>query len=324
VTSDASLRGPLTVLVLGDLAPDIVERLRAHDSLARFVAVRDASAADRAAAEVLFVWDFRARDLDGLVRSLPALRWLHAASAGVEHILVPAVVESDLLVSNSAGLFEQPIAEYVVALALAHAKELSETARAQRERRWAYREVARIGGATMVIVGMGRIGRAVGRLATALDMTVIGIRRSGPHADDPHGLQLTPDLAAVTPLADYLVVTAALTPETRGLVNAEIVSLLRPTAYVINVARALIVDTSAVVAALRSARLAGAALDVFDEEPLPPDSDLWDVPNLLISPHMAGDTHGFTSGIVDVFAANIGRFVAGEPLANLVDVKRGY
>jgi phosphoglycerate dehydrogenase-like enzyme len=319
--SDDRLQG----LVLGTLPPLAAERLAALDAIARFVSVDDAGDADREAAEVLFVWDFRSTTLGAIVDTLPSLRWLHASSAGVEKLLVPAVVNADFVVTNSAGLFDEPIAEYVAALVLAHAKELPATLQAQADHRWSYREVAAVAGTTMVIVGMGRIGRAVGRLARALGMEVIGVRRSTePLPDDPPGARVTSDLAAVAPLADYLVVTAALTPATRGLVSAAIVDALRPSAYLINVARSPIVDTDAVVAALRDGRLAGATLDVFDQEPLPPDSELWDVPNLLVSPHMSGDTIGFTGGIVDVFGENVRRYLRREPLANVVDVRRGY
>jgi len=311
--------------VLGRLPPLAADRLALLAPLAQFTDLAEASPADRERAEVLFVWDFRSRSLDDIVRSLPNLRWLHASSAGVEHMLVPAVVESDLLVTNSAGQFERPIAEYVAAYALAHAKDIPATIASQAAHRWNYREVAMLAGTTMVIVGMGRIGRAVGRTAHALGMELVGVRRSGqPHADDPPGLRLTTDLAAVAPLADYLVVTAASTPETRGLVSASIVASLRSSAYLVNVARASIVDLAAVVASLRSGRLAGAMLDVFETEPVLPDSELWDVPNLIVSPHMSGDTAGYTGEIIDAFGDNIRRYRAGEGLLNLIDVRRGY
>lgn len=325
MTSERPHDDRLPGLVLGDLPPLAAERLALLAPIARFTSLADASSADRTSAEVLFVWDFRSRSLDDVVRSLPNLRWLHASSAGVEHMLVPSVVESDLLVTNSAGQFEQPIAEYVAAYALAHAKDIAATLRSQAEHRWNYREVAMLAGTTMVIAGMGRIGRAVGRTARALGMELIGVRRSGrPHPHDPPGLRLTTDLAAVAPLADYLVVTAASTPETRGLVSAGIVASLRPSAYLVNVARAPLVDTAAVVAALRSGRLAGAMLDVFDTEPLPADSELWDVPNLVVSPHISGDTVGYTGDIIDAFGDNIRRYRAGEELHNVIDAKRGY
>jgi len=238
---------------------------------------------------------------------------------------VPAVVDSDVVVTNAAGLFDPAMAEFVIALVLAHAKGLIGFDRAQQAHRWDYREAEMIAGATMVIAGMGSIGTEVARSALRLGMRVIGVRRSGTAAaGDPPGVTVTADLAAVAPRADYLVVTAALTPSSRGLVHRGIVEALSPSAYLINVARAPIVDTDAVVDALRAGRLAGAALDVFETEPLPADSPLWDVPNLLISPHMAGDTVGYTGGIVDLFGENLGRWRRGEPLQKQIDKGLGY
>lgn len=312
-------------LILGTLPPLAVERFRALDALAEFVPYDDATAEQRRTAELLFVWNFRSKALDGIVAGMPALRWLHAASAGVEHVIVPSVVESDIVVTNAAGLFDPAMAEFVIALVLAHAKGLIGFDRAQQAHHWAYREADMVAGATLVIAGMGSIGTEVARAARKLDMRVIGVRRSGQaYPDDPAGVTVTADLAAVAPEADYLVVTAALTPATRGLVHRGIVEALRPSAYLINVARAPIVDTDAVVDALRSGRLAGAALDVFEAEPLPADSPLWDVPNLLITPHMAGDTVDFTGAIVDLFGENVGRWRRDVPLEKQIDTALGY
>ncbi len=311
--------------MLGHLPPLAAERLRALEAMAEFVPHEEATADQRRTAELLFVWNFRSKALDGIVSGLPSLRWLHAASAGVEHVIVPSVVDSDIIVTNAAGLFDAPIAEFVIALVLAHAKGLIGFDRAQQAHRWAYREADMVAGTTMVIAGMGSIGTEVARAADRLGMRVIGLRRSGRSApNDPPGVTVTADLAAVAPAADYLVVTAALTPSSRGLVHRGIVGLLRPSVYLINVARAPIVDTDAVVDALRAGRLAGAALDVFESEPLPADSPLWDVPNLLISPHMAGDTVGYTGGIVDLFGENLARWRRGEPLAKQIDKALGY
>jgi phosphoglycerate dehydrogenase-like enzyme len=172
---------------------------------------------------------------------------------------------------------------------------------------------------------MGQIGRAVGRIARALGMVVVGVRRSGEHhPEDPPGTRIVADAREAAAAADHFVVTAALTPETRGLVSAEVIAALRPTAQLINVARSAIVDQDALVAALREGRLAAAALDVFDREPLPVDSPLWDVPNLLISPHMSGDTTGYTLELMAEFGEQLRRYRRGEPLLHQVDVRRGY
>ena len=150
-------------LILGALPPLAAERFRALDSLAEFVPYDDASAEQRRSAELMFVWNFRSKGLDGIVAGLPSLRWLHAASAGVEHVIVPSVVESDIVVTNAAGLFDPAMAEFVIALVLAHAKGLIGFDRAQQAHRWAYREADMVAGATLVIAGMGSIGTEVAR-----------------------------------------------------------------------------------------------------------------------------------------------------------------
>ena len=325
MTADRRVDAPPLALVLGDPGPGVVERLDALRDVADIASLQEASPAQQASAEVLLVWDFRSRSLDAVVRELPALRWLHAASAGLEHVLVPAIIEGDFVVTRAAGFFDEPIAEYVAALVLAHAKQLGTTIATQRERRWVHREATSVAGRTMAIVGMGQIGRAVGRTAHALGMEVVGVRRSGEgHPEDPPGTRIVAGPREAAAAADYLVVTAALTPETRDLVSAEVLAALRPEAYLINVARSQIVDQEALVAALREGRLAGAALDVFDREPLPPDSPLWEVPNLLISPHMAGDTIGYNLDLMDEFGEQLRRYRRGEPLLHVVDVRQGY
>ena len=316
---------PPLCLILGTLPPLAAERMRGLSGLADCVPYADSTPEQRERAEILFVWNFRSRGLDEIVRGLPALRWLHAASAGVEHVIVPAVVESDMVVTNAAGLFDAGMAEFTMALVLAHAKGLVGFERARAEHRWAYREAALVAGTTLVIAGMGSIGTEVARLARRIDMRVIGVRRSErSDPKDPPGVAVTTDLLAAAGQADYLVVTAALTPATRGLVHRGVIDALRPSAYLINIARSPIVDTDALVEALRSGRLAGAAIDVFDTEPLPADSPLWDVPNLFLSPHMAGDTVDFTGDIVDLFGENLARWRRAEPLDKQIDKAAGY
>lgn len=312
-------------LVVGTPPPGTLERLAERAPEIRCLPVASASPAEIGAAPILFVWDFRWRSFDQLLPVLPSLRWIHTASAGVDHVLVPEVIERGIIVSNSAGVFEQPMAEYVLGLVLAQAKGFVATFQAQRDRRWSYRETLPVAGATMLVVGVGRIGRAVGALARAAGMRVVGVRRQPGRdrlgLDDIVGVD---ELKRVASAADYLVLTVALTPATRGLVDRATIDVLPPSGYVINVARAGVLDVDALVDALSDGRLAGAALDVFDDEPLPPDSRLWSVPGLLISPHMSADTIGWHERVVDVFVENARRFGDGAALATGIDPGRGY
>lgn len=312
-------------LVVGTAPPGTFERLHERAPDIRCLPVASATPAEIGAAGMLFVWDFHWRSLDELLPMLPSLRWIHTASAGVDHVLVPGVIERGILVSNSAGVFEQPMAEYVLGLVLAHAKGFVATSQAQRERRWSYRETLPVAGATMVVVGVGRIGRAVGALARDAGLRVVGVRRQAGSdrlgLDDVVGVE---DLRRAATGADYLVLTVALTPATHGLIDRATIGVLPPTAYVINVARAAVLDVDALVDALNAGRLAGATLDVFDDEPLPQDSPLWSTPGLLISPHMSADTVGWHERVVDVFVENARRFRVGAPLATAIDPGRGY
>jgi phosphoglycerate dehydrogenase-like enzyme len=320
-------RGPVTCVVVG-AAPSSVPS-GALEAVAGAVLSPLAAATPEqlAAAEAAFVWDFRWRGLEDLLARSRRLGWVHAGSAGVDHLLPALASRPDIVLTNSAGVFERPIAEYVLGLMLAHAKGFDETARAQSERRWAYRETASLDGATLVVVGAGRIGTAIARLAAAMDMHVIGVRRTAPDgAPPPMFARMVgiADLVTVVGEADFVAIATPATPATDRLVDARVLAAMKPTAFLMNVGRATAVDTAALTVALRDMVIAGAALDVFDEEPLPPDSPLWAVPNLLISPHMSGDAGGWGARIIELFAANLAAWREGLPLEAVVDRSRGY
>jgi phosphoglycerate dehydrogenase-like enzyme len=282
-------------------------------------ATPDRLADELGGAQILFVWDVRS---DALRRAWPkadALRWVHAATAGVSHVLTPEVAASEVVVTNSRGLFDEPMAEYVLALVLAFAKDLPTTIRLQHKRRWQHRETERLAGKSVLVAGTGPIGRAIGRTLTAVGMAVTGIGRSGRSAD--------PDLGQVLPMdqltnalrhTDYLVLATPLTSDTRGMIDSSALAAMKPTARLINVSRGALVVQDDLIRALRSDRLAGAALDVFADEPPPESSPLWELPNVLISPHMSGNVVGWREELVALFADNLDRYLEGRPLRNVV------
>jgi phosphoglycerate dehydrogenase-like enzyme len=235
------------------------------------------------------------------------------------------LVESPVVLTNSRGVFDRPIAEYVLGLILAFAKDLPGTLDLQRERSWRHRETDRIDRKHALIVGTGSIGRAIGRLLSAAGMTVAGVGRT-ERAEDPDLGQISGsgDLLSRLPDADYVVVAAPLTEQTRGMFDAAAFKRMKPSARLINIGRGPIVVEDDLLRALHDKEIAGAALDVFTKEPLPPEHPLWDAPNLIVSPHMSGDFVGWLDTLAELFVQNFRRWMAGEELFNVVDKKLGY
>jgi len=264
-------------------------------------------------ADVLLVWDFLSDAVREAWPAADSLRWVHTASAGVDRLTFPGLIESDVTLTNSRGVFDRPMAEYVLGLVLAMAKDLPGTFAAQARHEWHHRESEPIAGRCAVVVGGGPIGRAIAGLlgAVGMDVELVGRRDFD-------------DLPALLPRADWLVLAAPLTDTTRGMLDAAALALLRPSARVINVGRGGLVVEPDLVDALREGRLAGAALDVFAREPLPADSPLWTHPGVIVSPHMSGDLIGWRQELIEVFRDNLARYRAGEPLHNVVDKTLGY
>ncbi|WP_435868962.1 D-2-hydroxyacid dehydrogenase [Actinomadura coerulea] len=314
---------PDVVVLLGGVDPRGMEEA---EGLARVRYVRETELADALpGADVLFMWDFLSDALAGAWPESGGPGWVHIASAGVDRLMFPGLIDSDTVVTNSRGVFDEPIAEYVLGLVLAFAKDLHTTFRLQGERRWRHRETERITGARALVVGTGPIGRAIGRRLSAAGLAVSGAGRTARDAD--------PDLGVVHPMerlgealagADYVVLAAPLTPQTRGMIDAAALERMRPSARLVNVGRGGLVAEDDLVRALRAGRIAGAALDVFEDEPLPASSPLWDMPGVIVSPHMSGDVVGWRDELVRLFADNLGRYVSGRPLRNVVDKRLGY
>lgn len=278
------------------------------------------------------------------LKRLPRLRWLQVQWAGVEFLLDHPVRHSSVIVTTSSGVHATPIAEHVFALLLALVRHvplmLSYQAKAEWPRRaWNLFRSPELRGMTLGLVGYGSIGREIGRLGAAFGMKVLACTRSGqrtpdmgwrePGVGDPDGSipvawYASRHLLEMLPQCDVVVLAAPLTHENRGLIGREALAAMKPTAYLINVARGALVDQEALAEALQARRIAGAGLDVTEPEPLPPDSPLWRLDNLIISPHVSASTPEWERRVCDLFAENLRRYVAGEPLWNQVDWERGY
>ncbi|MET7593611.1 D-2-hydroxyacid dehydrogenase [Streptomyces sp. NPDC005481] len=271
-------------------------------------------------ADVLLVWDFTSHAVrhawpgEGL-----RPRWVHTASAGTDHLLCPELVASDTVVTNARGVFEQPVAEYVAALVLAMAKDLPRTWALQREREWRHRESQRVAGTRACVVGSGPIGRAIATTLKALGVTTALVGRT-PRT----GVHGPGDLDRLMARADWVVAAAPLTDATRGMFDARRFGVMQPSARFVNVGRGRLVEEEALAEALAKRWIAGAALDVFEHEPLGPESPLWDVPGLIVSPHMSGDTVGWRDELGAQFLELFDLWESGRPLRNVVDKQLGY
>lgn len=313
-------RPVVVVLVAADAAdPPGLEPLA---SRADVRVVRDEAALHTAIAEarVLAVYDFRSTLVADAIPHGPRLEWIHAASAGLDAVLVPPVVErDDLTVTNSRGIFDGAIAEYVLGAMLLFAKDFVTTLRLQRERRWEHRESGMLRGRRLLVIGPGSIGRAIARLARSAGMEVGAVGRS-ERTDDPDFDRVAPhdELHEQLGRADAVALAMPLTDETRGMIGAAELAACRPGAWLVNIARGAVLDEPALLDALRSGQIGRALLDVFDREPLPRSHPLWDMEQVIVSPHMAGDYLGWEEALAALFVKNFGRWERGEQLENVV------
>ena len=257
----------------------------------------------------------------------PRVQWIHSLSAGLESILFPALVESTVPMTNGRGVFKESLGEFVVASILHFAKDLRRMVRSQEAGRWDQFDVEMVAGKTLGVIGYGEIGRAAAVRAHALGMKIHVIRRRPQLSDEDPIVSKSftvADRAEMMAGVDYLLAAAPLTEETRGLVGAAELARMKPSAVVINVGRGPVIDEEALIAALRDGTIKGAALDVFDKEPLPEGHAFWGLSNVLLSPHCADHTATWTDEAMQFFLENLGRYESGQPLLNLVDKKSGY
>lgn len=277
-------------------------------------------------AEVLLRWFFTAEQLARMVRQMPALRWIHIPRAGVDGSLIPEVIARDIIVTNSAGVHAIPISEFVMLFALSHVKQAARLHQLQAAHQWREQDMQlrELAGSTMLIIGLGQIGQAIAARASAFGMRVWGSRRHPRPVPGVEQVVGEGEWRALLPQADFVVIATPLTPLTRGMFGRAELALMKPDAYLINIARGEIVDEDALLEALRAQRIAGAGLDVFAHEPLPPDSPFWELPNVFVTPHISWSSPFIRSRTLDIFAVNLRAFLHHEPMINVVDKQAGY
>jgi phosphoglycerate dehydrogenase-like enzyme len=315
---------------LWNAPPWFAERLRAEFPQFEVVQLPDYTrlAAEIGDAEIAVTWSVRPEQ----IRSAKKLRWIHSPAAAVHQLIFPEIVESNIILTNAREVHGPVVAEHVIALIFALAKKIPDSVRLQQKHEWGQQtiwdelpRVREVAGATVGLIGLGSIGRAVVRNAKDLGMRVLAVRehpeKGSEGADAVFG---TAQMDEVFRQADYVVLAAPVTRQTDALVNAKRLALMKSDACLINVARGQLVDEAALATALREKKIGGAALDVFPEEPLPAESRLWDLPDLLITPHTAALTEKLWERHYALFAENTRRYLAGLQLLGVVDKHKGY
>jgi phosphoglycerate dehydrogenase-like enzyme len=313
------------VAVIDAVERDLPDLGDIHD-LARTVEVDSTEGLEAHLPELdaVFAWNFDRSGLLDVLPRAPRLRWIQSISAGVEDFASPALTAHGVVLTNAAGVYDAGLAESVLGFLLALSARILEDARLEPGA-WPSDGTRLLRGTTALVVGAGSIGTEVGRLLRAAGIQVRGVARTPRPPDGTFDTIAGPEeLHAELGRADHVVNVLPITPATRGAFDADAFAAMRPHAVFVNIGRGATVDEPALIQALEHGRIGGAALDVFEIEPLPAESPLWRMPNVLVSPHRAGDHEGWQTDVVALFADNLRRFVAGEPLRNVVDVDLGY
>jgi phosphoglycerate dehydrogenase-like enzyme len=280
---------------------------------------------DPTGAEVVMLpWGLSQSQVERLLH-LPSVRWVHTVTAGIDHALDALPSSSDIRLTNARGIFDVPIAEMVMAYILSATKRLPEFRAQQDARMWNPLRLREVRGLTVGIIGLGSIGKEIAKRARGFGMRVIATRRHPEKSSDLVDEVFAPqDLSSLLTAAHFVVIAAPLTEETRGMMGEKQLRRMREDARLINIARGEIVNQSALIQALEEDWIAGAALDVFEEEPLPPDSPFWDMTNVVVTPHNSWSTPYLKQREAELFLDNLGRYLRDAPLRNRIDPTRGY
>jgi phosphoglycerate dehydrogenase-like enzyme len=320
---------PLTVLVIADPTARHLSVLKNLPDETTIVVGTQSEAFQSAAgqADVILTTFSRTEPLRTVMRMAPNVQWIHSLSAGVENTLFPELIESPLPLTNSRGIYARSLGEFAMSAILFFAKDLRRMLHNQQARRWEQFDVEEIHRQTLGIIGYGEIGRSAAIRAHAFGMKILGVRRrpelskSDPILDEIYSFDQRAD---VMRRSDYVLAAAPLTSETRGLIGEAELGAMKQTGVIINLGRGPVIDAAALIRALENRTIRGAALDVFDQEPLPESHPFWGMENVLLSPHCADHTATWLFEAMEFFVSNFERFRTGEPLANIVDKNAGY
>jgi phosphoglycerate dehydrogenase-like enzyme len=317
-----------TVLVIADPADPRLAMLAQLPGETAIAVGAEPDALENLAPEAgaILNWAHSNRTLRAIFPRCRRLRWVHTRAAGVDNMLFPELVESPVTFTNGTGVYSASLGEFALAAILYFAKDLRRMMRSQRAGLWDPFDVEDIAGKTVGIVGYGDIGRAVASRSRAMGMRVIALKRTPRASSDEFAERIAgPDgLTGLMAASDYVVVAAPLTPETRGMVGAGEIAAMKPGAVIVNIGRGPVIDEGALIGALTDRRIKGAALDVFETEPLPAGHAFYGMGTVLLSPHCADRTADWQTNAMRFFLEQFERFRKGEPLRNAVDKRRGY
>lgn len=338
---------PLVLLIASPLEPEHLDRIRAVDGRIELLYAPDLLPRPRyvsdhtgppttrtpeqearflemlSRAEVLF--DFDRAHLRDLPTVAPRLRWVQSTSAGIGQMVKRVGLDkTGIVLTTASGVHARPLADFCLMAMLMFAKGHVRMERDKKAKRWERYCGEELTGKTLALVGLGRIGQEVARHGTRMEMRVVGMRRSDAPVEGIDKLFGRDDLHTMLGEADFLVLAAPHTPETEGIIGEAELAAMKPSAVLINIGRGALVDEPALIRALKEERLAGAALDVFHTEPPPPDSPLWDMPNVIVSPHSASTVTQENARITELFCDNLRRYLSGQPLHNVLDTERLY
>ena len=301
-------------------------QLKMLAGLPHIIARTAEEAAATTSAEALLHWEGPRSLAEAAFRANPQARWMHSRFAGLDRLLFPELVASPIPLTNGTGIFSEPLGEFALAMMLYFAKDFPRMLRNKAAQRWEVFDVDELSAQTVGIVGYGDIGRAVAIRARAMGMKILALKRHAPAPADPliSAFYAPAELHAMLAECDYVVFSLPLTPETHHMISTAEFAAMKPTAIVINIGRGPVIDQAALVHALQAKQIAGAGLDVFEQEPIPAGDPIWSFENVFISPHTADHDHGWVDRSMQFFLSQYDAFRKGEPLANIVDKQLGY
>jgi len=322
MTAGSQANKKIKILVNRRLREDLIQRIKNISDKIEIVKVDSREEALKAIRDVDILFGKIDRELFLAAKNL---KWVQVSSAGVDAYLFPELVGSQVLLTNASGIHRTPISEMIMLMALALAKKLHKYIQFKNKAIWKRIRTEELSDKTMGILGLGSIGMETAWKAKCFNMRVLALKkkpiRRPTYIDEVLGPE---DLDYLLKESDFLVITLPLTAETYHMIGERELRMMKPTAYLINVARGAIVDSKALIKALKEGWIAGAALDVFEEEPLPEDSEFWRLENVIITPHIAGMSPNYAERLVEIFCENLKRYLENRPLINLVDKKAGY